>query len=375
MRQLLCVLRACVYEACDGDTEVISDVVRRINTKFNKYYNPSDNSGSHTDNNDIDDEHGTVNAVNESLPQKERWIYPSSQNDQNAKISPSTFDINDSHDVDTDLHGSSNKNSSAMIARNSDAVQDLTDAHSTRDNESGNNDSATTLAMMRTESKNIPPEAMPDPFSETNGSSGTDTAKIIKTPITHPASVKQLNTSNSTSKLRDETVLMTFDEFKNGPGKALHCAYEDIRSAIRVEKERQRQITSMVNQRKAEIDALQLALHAYQKEQEEKAREDACVEVEMNRHTNSADDASAINSATVSPSSPISHQNSVDQVVSSMMERLSEIKGEYRAAYVELQLCKRQVADTIILKKRAMNDVILAYDKICDQKGSRQEIE
>ena len=74
------------------------------------------------------------------------------------------------------------------------------------------------------------------------------------------------------------------------------------------------------------------------------------------------------------PSSPSSAQSSVTQVIASMTERLQSAKQEYRAAHVELQLCKKQVSDTNILKKRAMNDIVSAYDKSKDA-ASRQPID
>ena len=43
---------------------------------------------------------------------------------------------------------------------------------------------------------------------------------------------------------------------------------------------------------------------------------------------------------------------------------LDEAKNDYRAGYMELQLCKRQINEASSLKKRAMSALVAAFDKI-----------
>ena len=48
----------------------------------------------------------------------------------------------------------------------------------------------------------------------------------------------------------------------------------------------------------------------------------------------------------------------------SLQAQLDEAKGNYRAGYMELQLCKRQIAEAQLLKKRAMGGLVSAFDKL-----------
>lgn len=48
----------------------------------------------------------------------------------------------------------------------------------------------------------------------------------------------------------------------------------------------------------------------------------------------------------------------------SLQAQLDEAKSNYRAGYMELQLCKRQMAEAQLLKKRAMSGLVGAFDKL-----------
>lgn len=119
----------------------------------------------------------------------------------------------------------------------------------------------------------------------------------------------------------------TFADFRLGQGRQLHDAYEDVRAALREERARQKGLVSLVNQRKGAIDALLVMMrdndNDTQKDSEEAAKERLALQSEI--------DAA---------------------------------KLEYRAGYVELQLCKKQISEATLLKKRAMHDIVSAFDKL-----------
>jgi len=119
----------------------------------------------------------------------------------------------------------------------------------------------------------------------------------------------------------------TFEDFRLGQGRQLHDAYEDVRAALKEERSRQKGLVSLVNQRKGAIDALLVMMrdndNDASKDPEEAARERAALQSEI--------DAA---------------------------------KLEYRAGYVELQLCKKQISEASLLKKRAMHDIVNAFDKL-----------
>ena len=48
----------------------------------------------------------------------------------------------------------------------------------------------------------------------------------------------------------------------------------------------------------------------------------------------------------------------------SLLMRMDQTKASYRALHMEFQLCRKQIEETQILKKRAMNDIVSAYDRL-----------
>ena len=58
------------------------------------------------------------------------------------------------------------------------------------------------------------------------------------------------------------------------------------------------------------------------------------------------------------------HEQRRAQQRASLQQQLDEAKLTYRAGYMELQLCKRQIAEAQTLKKRAMAGLVGAFDRL-----------
>jgi hypothetical protein len=51
----------------------------------------------------------------------------------------------------------------------------------------------------------------------------------------------------------------------------------------------------------------------------------------------------------------------------SLVMRCEQTKAAYRAIHIEFQLCKKQIEETQLLKKRAMGDIVAAYERLATQ--------
>ena len=126
-------------------------------------------------------------------------------------------------------------------------------------------------------------------------------------------------------KIAKETRGMTFEQFKEGSGKMLHDAYEEVKGALRVSKARQREIVSLVNNLKGQIDELTSLIS------------------ELNPNPFAEEDV---------------------ERRAYLQSQLDSAKMAYRGAHVEMQLCKKQITEAQTLKKRAMASLVSAFDHL-----------
>jgi hypothetical protein len=441
---LVGTLRAAIWEACDGDSALVADVMERTKARFRA---ASDGLAGQKGG---EGGGGGVDArFYEPLPRKEEWIYPSGDNDADVDNFDGSADdtavtgmnqhfpafkgaesrSNNSASGSSlpalqlpkiDKSGAGNQSQNASSSRQSllssvsvrsgigpaQAVRrDGVASHGSNAYEEGELDNETIDSLRDATAGGILPQSMPDPFDD--GNEEGKRQQYTPAHISKNFSRDQIRSSTADNTDIPDTDRMggaaavhsapsksalSFEDFKEGAGAVLYQAYNDIRRALRVEKNNQREITSILNQRKAEIDELQASLSAYTQElralhesrdeelraQSDEKREGAGAGAGSEEESSlKGADMRTENDTDMTPRELhfLEQSENITSVIDDVSQRLGRAKDDYRAAHVELQLCKQQIEDTQVLKKRAMNSIVSAYDKASSSssnRGSRQ---
>jgi len=344
-QQLVGTLRAAIWEACDGDSTLVAEVMSRTSARLHASQQRTDAL--------------TTNSIESSgghpLPRKEEWIYPSNfQVDDEDKIMPEATRKSNQGSSGNELPilpatNVKNRLDSKGSLLTSHSVHDDTGEHVVAadidavksDVDGDENDSNDTAVLQNS----VETRAILDPFG--------DNAYASTTGDTNSDAVFM----HADHARIEHDFAANFEAFKLGPGHALHETYNDIRRTVHLEKNRQREVVSLLNRRKAEIDELMSSIHVYQKEEKALLQDHALTKQPTEETINASEEANASND------DQSGQLSSIQSVIAGMVNRLDAAKAEYRAAHMELQLCKQQIAETQILKKRAMNSIVGAYDK------------
>ncbi len=354
MQQLVGTLRAAIWEACDGDAALVSEVMQRTSERLrsSQLGTVASNGGRA-----LLAPHAT-NALAEPLPRKEAWIYPSNYEGDEV-LSPAAPGNNRNSIGVLELPPLQSDGKFAAHRLSGSKVSLLSAQSARSEAPPASNAAATVYPAEGTDPTN--PKAFVLPAAWVAPTGNKSQAQVFS-----DAADEDTPAFSSSG----EDTAAQFEAFKAGAGKVLHDAYEDIRRTVHVEKARQREVASLLNRRKAEIDELQSSLAVYLEEEAELRRKqqlsaqqssDPAPQLEENGIADS-DSSKVVAAATLSDKST-EQLTGLTSVISGMRIRLDEAKTGYRAAHMELQLCKKQLTETQILKKRAMNSVLSAFEK------------
>ena len=230
------------------------------------------------------------------------------------------------------------------------------------------------LTGLREAAANNYPQTQPDPFNELaeEDASGMQSAasSVPRLPSLQGhgrgregEGAEDIRPSESSYVPASQT--MSFDEFKEGPGAELHRAYDELRQHLKTEKGRMREITRMVNSKKAEIDRFVHAISDLDEENAAMTRENAKLESNLVNNGDSNPEDGHLEK--VVPTVESSAKTALADQRRSLVIRCEQTKAAYRAIHVEFQLCKKQIEETQLLKKRAMSDIVAAYERLATQ--------
>jgi len=200
---------------------------------------------------------------------------------------------------------------STILSRNSSYADKLTDFL------------VTPLSSSSTTTSNNPEILLPT--VTTNPIKSPSAGPIVTSPSRSDAAVALGVEDDGGSGMASEEV---FQQFKLGLGKVLNDSYEEAKETLRLSKNRQKEIITMLNNQKALIDDLTTQLAT-------------AVEI-----------------------------NGLDTPNSKLKAELEEAKRSYRSAHMEMKLCKDQVTETQSLKKRAMASLLHAFTDYQQQQRS-----
>lgn len=353
-QQLVGTLRAAIWEACDGDSTLVSEVMARTSARLHASQQCPDVI--------------TTNAIesggNNPLPRKEGWIYPSNfQEGEEKPALNNTSNQSSSGDLELPNLSAAAKTTIRPVSKSSLLSShfkhgDAGNSTVAADTDAANSDvdgDGSAFGPNGTSVNSLERQASFDPF---NGTIDTSTTGNTNggTAVVHPDLASA-----------EHEIASKFEAFKLGPGQALHETYDDIRRTVHLEKNRQREVISLLNRCKAEIDELMSSINVYQKEEKALLQDHVQTQQPVDEFCNASKESNDVSSDDHSE-----QLNSIQSVIAGMVNRLDAAKSEYRAAHIELQLCKQQIAETQILKKRAMNSIVNAYDKstLFDQEKS-----
>lgn len=357
MHFLMGCMRAAVWEACDCDPSTVANVLDRTMDAFREVYDnqgPADPSRSMPafanieakEELDIANERSLMHGQQKRQEIQEQWIYPSGAPRNGAEGDEEGSYPEESPGAAPPTMGQSSSQNSVGVRDNDGNLGD-----------SGDDPQAlSTLQELRRAGAEQYPQAQPDPFNE-RAEEITPSSSVPKLPILPQAlgsnsSNESVNGKGPNYVSSEET--MSFEEFKEGPGAALHAAYEDLRQHLKTEKSRMREITSLVNRKKAEIDQYSQAINDVDARAGEVAHEGHMLEDSLNNEGQ----ADQIDEVVAQAESNYAEERE------SLLMRMDQTKASYRALHMEFQLCRKQIEETQILKKRAMNDIVSAYDRL-----------
>ena len=345
---LLGCMRAAVWEACDNDPSMVAGVLDRTMDAFREVYDasgPADPSRALPAfaNIEAKEELEVANERAENQrakASKEQWIYPSG--------------MQQSEDEEGGAAGEDNENAQIEKSDSKSNMSKSADEHT----------GSSTLENLRRAGGNPGdyPQEQPDPFNE-RAEELTPASSIPKLPLLPQAmgSNGSGDSANGNGDGKDDHPryipaehTLSFEEFKEGPGAALHAAYEDLRQHLKTEKGRMREITSLVNRKKAEIDQYTIAIN----DVDAKARDFALEGQVMENSLHEGGQIDNLDDETREALSKVKEEKQ------SLVMRMDQTKASYRALYMEFQLCRKQIEETQVLKKRAMNDIVSAYDRL-----------
>jgi kinesin family protein 6/9 len=371
---LLGCMRAAVWEACENDPTVVANVLDRTMDAFREVYDtdsPADPSSALPAFANLE-QRSELDVVHRRSQQKlqqqqegeggggerEAWIYPSGTqpgddgseggNDQQQHQQQQPSPLRQSRSLGS-LQGSGSK---AAGGRGSNVYNE-------------DDDVSGTLADLRQAGANDFPEAQPDPFNERGEQEMRYASSVPKLPYLPNAmgsnSSNESGDGNALPDLHDPLYVpaeqtMSFEEFKSGPGSALHSAYNDLREHLRTEKGRMREIAGLANRKKAEID--QFSVYIAEIDQQSQQVAAGAEQLEGSLNDGALGAAGQVESVVQEAERKFAEERN------SLVMRMEQTKASYRAVHVEFQLCKKQIEETQMLKKRAMNDIVSAYDRL-----------
>ncbi len=233
-------------------------------------------------------------------------------------------------------------------------------------------DTPAVLLGLREAAANNYPQTQPDPFNERTEEEEDGVSGMLSAASSVPQ-LPNLPQGAASGQGQGQSIYpgdvgyvpanqtMSFDEFKVGPGSELHRAYDELRKHLKTEKGRMREITRMVNTKKAEIDRFATAITDLDAKSAVLSR----VSTELENSLGGSPEQTQKESASPSIENP-EKTKMIDQRRSLVM-RCEQTKAAYRAIHVEFQLCKKQIEETQLLKKRAMSDIVAAYERLATQ--------
>lgn len=168
-----------------------------------------------------------------------------------------------------------------------------------------------------------------------------------------------LNVELLTEKRREEY----FQEFITHleTGKKLHEAFEQSKDALKSNKQRQREIITLLNEQKGMIDELGQKLMHYGNNNIPPTPGGAVVGNGENENEN-GDNPIVLEQEAITAGIAVTGKVN-DKGFEQLREQLEQAKKRYRTAHQELAICKEQISETQSLKKRAMNAMLTAFNE------------
>lgn len=172
--------------------------------------------------------------------------------------------------------------------------------------------------------------------------SGSD--KIIDGTNNLPAS----DTAKVTTAASDAILspLVSFDDFKVTAGAEIQLKYDTAKNNLKIVKARQKQLVNLINKQKAEIDRCNEIIQIFNQEKE------------LGRAQGQMPDLN------------VSNEHNVTSVERDNNLELIEIaKKIYREAHADLILCKKEIEDLQLVKKRCLAELLSSYETYCRQQS------
>ena len=411
VHMLLGCMRAAVWEACDMDPAHVANVLDRTMDAFKEAHGldtPAERQGEKKarampafagveEKDDVDIQQSKA-GTGLGAGSPEQWIYPTGtaplrgqghrgpENDKDdeegsAEGKEDKSYINDQgspdgmqqHPPDADaVSRSLSLNSLGSQGHRRQIQTSLRNPPHTKAAEEG--DAPAVLVGLREAAANNYPQTQPDPFNERAEEEEEDVSGLLSAASSVPR-LPNLPQGAVSGQGQGQgqgiypgdvgyvpaNQTMSFDEFKEGPGSELHRAYDELRQHLKTEKGRMREITRMVNTKKAEIDRFATAISDLDAKSAVLSRENSKLEHSLEGSPEQTQKESA------SPSIESPEKTKMIDQRRSLVMRCEQTKAAYRAIHVEFQLCKKQIEETQLLKKRAMSDIVAAYERLATQ--------
>ncbi len=391
---LLGCLRAAVWEACDMDPAHVANVLDRTMDAFREAHHIDGAANTKSarampafahveEREDIDIHQGKGgNSAGGGVGSPEQWIYPAGDVRAEGEYEGSlegkdSANIHDSRDGGFS-HGRQQEQPQGpehpqVVGRSQSLNSDGSHGRQVRHPpiSKAEDDAPAVLAGLREAANNNYPQTQPDPFNER----AEEEASGI---LSAASSVPRLPALQGQGRGEDGAVpytgdpsyvpssqTMSFDEFKEGPGAELHRAYDELRQHLRTEKGRMRDITRMVNAKKAEIDQFASAILDLDAKNVELTKQNAKLETSLKESNSGSPEQTEGEASAPSMESPA--RSALADQRQSLVMRCEQTKAAYRAIHIEFQLCKKQIEETQLLKKRAMGDIVAAYERLATQ--------